>query len=595
METTRSYRALTAQLVSICLVSLVLVPAMAATLAGTQPLKPHPGIAPIDGSLAAVTGPTTGSAVRLLEAEEAAHDGSIEVAVNHDGYTGSGFVDFVGEGNIEWTVNTPMRGLYQLEFRYALGVDESRPLDILANSVPVSSDVSFPFTQRWGNWQTVQFFVKLESGANVIRLATDGASGPNIDHLLVSLTPPDANKFLTFPLHSSDRVFRGSETNASAYYKVIDPLDRKTTLADWKTRNGFDGSADANADSHAVYQNAADLNFGRSMFVKKSGDRVASFVQNYPTVEDAIAATNLIATVAMEYGHPVNKDTGLAVTDKPKFTTFYVFNSADDRVTSADLDGRGEKFVPGLCNVCHGGKPKAGGFHGTLATYQDSGDTGAKWIPWDLDTYEFHPSLTRAMQESTFKAMNATIFDTNPTSTTKTLVKGWYGGEGMPDATFNGTFVPTGWKNAGADGDKSPLYLGVVAPSCRACHNQRGTYNNSGHVVFQGELLEQSLEFATFSAFKGYKDEIESLVYDQGIMPLARRTYERFWRSDQPKILDDHLFGGTAHKNPPADVLSGAAKFAFGDLRRPGRPITRIAGTRFFTDGFPFDEYLFAD
>jgi hypothetical protein len=568
---------------------------MAATLTASKPLEPSPAITPIDGLLAAVTGPTTGSAVSLLEAEEAVHNGSMEVAAHHEGYTGTGFVDFLGEGNIEWTVDTPMRGLYQLEFRYALGVDQSRPLDILTNSVPVSSDVSFPFTQRWENWQTVPFFVRLESGVNVIRLATDGASGPNIDHLFVSLTPPDQNKFLTFPIHSSDKVFRGSESNASAYYKVIDPLDRKTTLADWKTRNSFDGSADANADAHTVYLNAADLNFGRSMFVKKSVNRVASFVQNYPTLEDAIAGTSLIATVAMEYGYPVDKNSGLDLSDKPKFTTFYVFNAAGDRVTRADLDGRGEKFIPGLCNVCHGGKSKAGGFHGTLASYQDKGDTGAKWIPWDLDTYEFHPSLTRAMQESAFRSMNATVLDTNPTSATKTLVKGWYGGEGMPNASFDGSFVPTGWKNAGADGDKSQLYLGVVAPSCRACHNQRGTYNNSGHPVFQGESLEQSLEFATFSAFKGYKDEIESLVYDQGIMPLARRTYERFWRSNQPKILDQQLFGGTAHQTPPPGILSGAAKSAFGDLRRPGRPVTRIAGARFFADGFPFDEYMFTD
>ncbi|MCG6868063.1 MAG: carbohydrate-binding protein [Gammaproteobacteria bacterium] len=594
MDTTRSCGTGKAQRrVSICLLSLTMAqaPTLAATLAGIEPLEPHPGVVPIDGTLSAVTGPSTGSVVRLLEAEEAVHNGSIEVAANHEGYTGTGFVDFLEEGNIEWTVDTPMRGLYQLEFRYALGVDQSRPMDILANSVPVSSDVSFPFTQRWENWQTVQFFVKLESGTNVIRLTTDGASGPNVDHLLVSLTPPDANKFLSLPIHSSDTVFRGSESHASAYYKVIDPLDRKTTLADWKTENGFDGSENANADSHAVYLNAADLNFGRSMFVKQSGDRIASFVQNYPSVADAIAGTNLIATVAMEYGYPLNKDSGLEMTDKPRFTTFYVFNAAGTRVTSADLDGRGEKFVPGLCNVCHGGKPKSGGFHGSVATYQDRGDTGAKWIPWDLDTYEFHPSLTRVMQESTFKAMNATILQTNPTSTTRTLVKGWYGGEGMPEPAFNGAFVPSGWKNAGADGDKSALYLNVVAPSCRACHSQRGTYNNSGHVVFQGEALEQSLEFATFSAFKGYKDEIESLVYDQGIMPLALRTYERFWRSDQPKILDEQLFGGTAHKNPPADVLSSEAKYDFGDLRRPGRPVLRIAGLR-FSNSFG---YSFAD
>ncbi|MEA3413549.1 MAG: hypothetical protein U9R74_18755 [Pseudomonadota bacterium] len=102
MDTKHSYRAATAlRLVSTCLVSLALAlaSASAATLAGGQPL--NPGLAPIDDTFKPVTGPTTGNAVRLLEAEEAVHDGSMEVAVNHDGYTGSGFVDFIGEGDIE--------------------------------------------------------------------------------------------------------------------------------------------------------------------------------------------------------------------------------------------------------------------------------------------------------------------------------------------------------------------------------------------------------------------------------------------------------------------------------------------------------------
>jgi hypothetical protein len=100
--------------------------------------------------------------------------------------------------------------------------------------------------------------------------------------------------------------------------------------------------------------------------------------------------------------------------------------------------------------------------------------------------------------------------------------------------------------------------------------------------VFQGQALEQSLEFNNFASFKGYKDEIERLVFDQGLMPIAKRTYELFWRSAQPKILDNELFDGKAHQNPPNSVYSGSGKADFGDLRRPGRPIARIAGARFF-------------
>ncbi len=525
--------------------------------------------------------------VEPLEAELARRSGA-GIRTSHGGYTGEGYVDYTDHGFIEWDVEVETPGLYQLEFRYAFGTEDDRLLNIFGNDhIAVATEVVFPSTQRFDNWQTVSVFAKLDAGFNIIRAETVTDNGPNIDHLLVSLTPPDPDKFLSFPLYSSHSVFRGSEQNSQAYYQVIDPFDRRTTFDDWKEINGF--SFPGAEDAHAVYLNGADLNFGRSMYVKtRSNGDVASYVQNYPTLEDAIHDTNLLATVAMEYRAPEDDPSA------PKFTTFYVFGATGERLTKIDLDGRGDKFVPGLCNVCHGGKPKLGGFHGSLPTYEDQGDTGAKWIPWDLDTYQFHPSLTREMQESEFKKLNAAVLKTNPTSTTKVLIRGWYGGDGMPTPTFDGDFVPLGWQNT-SDGDKSELYLKVVAPSCRACHNQRGTYNNSGHPVFQGELLENSLEFASYSAFKSYRDEIESLVYDQGLMPLARRTYELFWRSTQPKILDDELFAGKAYQNPPASVYSGAARFDFGDLRRPGRPVARIAGARFFQASFPFDEYLFMD
>jgi hypothetical protein len=535
--------------------------------------------------------PTTNGAVELivepLEAEQARFSGA-GIRTNHGGYTGTGYVDYTDHGFIEWDVEVETAGLYQLEFRYAFGTADDRLLNIVGNDgILIISELVFPSTQQFDNWQTISVFAKLDAGFNIIRAETVTDNGPNIDHLLVSPTPPDLNRFLSFPLYSSHSVFRGSEQNAQAYYKVIDPFDRRTTFDDWKAVNGF--SFSGAEDAHAVYLNGADLNFGRSMFVKtRSNGDVASYVQNYPTLADAINNTNLIATVAMEYRAPENDPSA------PKFTTFYVFGATGERLTKIDLDGRGEKYVPGLCNVCHGGKPKQGGFHGSIATYEDQGDTGAKWIPWDLDTYKFHPSLTRQTQEAEFKKLNAAVFGTNPTSAAKVLINGWYGGDGMPNETFDGGFVPRGWQNT-SDGDKSELYLKVVAPSCRACHNQRGTYNNSGHPVFQGEQLEASLEFGTYNAFKGYRDEIESLVYDQGLMPLAKQTYELFWRSNQPKILDDELFAGKAYQDPPASVYPNIARFDFGDLRRPGRPLARIAGARFFQDSFPIDEYLFMD
>jgi hypothetical protein len=508
------------------------------------------------------------------------------------GFTGSGYVQFAAEGSIEWTVTVPRDGLYQLEFRYALDVG-NRPLNLRNDSYTFNKpNVAFAATGNFATWGTVDVYAKLTSGVNVIRAESIGSGLPNVDHLLVSDTPPDLNKFLSYPIHTSDAVFKGSAANADAYYATVDPLAEKTTFANWQARNGFGGVI---APMQAKYLNAGDLGFGRNMNVIKwtrsgntytasttcsvSGDlncNISSYVQNYPTLQDAVNGTNLIATVAMEYA-PRILSNGAFDTTKPKFTKFYVFDKNGNRVNRADLDGRGEKFVPGLCNVCHGGKPKPNNLGPSNPGYFDGGDTGARWIPWDLDTFEFNKAASRSGQEAQFKALNKSILETAPTGATATLVRGWYGGKTMSSPVFDGSYVPGGWINTVSDGNKSALYSQVFAYSCRSCHYQREVRNNSGHVIFQGQLLESSLTFHNFDDFKKYKNEIEALVYDMGVMPLAKRTYENFWRSSQPVVLDNELFGGTAMQNP-SPAMYARYSYDFGPWRKPGRPIPNIAG-----------------
>jgi hypothetical protein len=305
------------------------------------------------------------------------------------------------------------------------------------------------------------------------------------------------------------RYSRAADTQA--YYKTLDPLDRKTTLDGWKQANDFT-SCNAPTCTHVVYFNDVDLGFGRSLFLKvaSNGD-VVSYLQNYALLSDAVLNRNILATVAMEFARPVDQN-GQELTS-PRFTKFYVFNAQGARINKIDLDGRGEKFVPRLCNSCHGGKPKpADTVHNQ---YFDRGDTGARFIAWDLDTFRFHSSLPRAAQEDEFKRLNQAVLLTIPPSATRIVIDGWYGGAGMPSATFDGSFVPPGWRENGAEVEN--LYREVVAPSCRSCHNQRGSYNAAGHPVLDGPK-EQTLEFNSFADFTRYAKEIESLVYEQGLM-----------------------------------------------------------------------------
>ncbi|KPJ93366.1 MAG: hypothetical protein AMJ53_07410 [Gammaproteobacteria bacterium SG8_11] len=376
-------------------------------------------------------------------------------------------------------------------------------------------------------------------------IITDGRGGSATATVNIAVINPvlrDDNRFLAF-LNQTSPLFTEDANTARAYYRAVDPLDQRTTLQAWRALNGFNIGADA----FAIYINNNDLGFARRMFVRTDPITgvVSSYVENYGTLDDALNEEGLIATVAME--HTVAPGQDPLDLDAPRFSTFYVFDGNDNRDLGADLDGRGFKFVPGLCNTCHGGRPKAL----VNGVYPDGGDTGAGFIPWDLDTYLFEDAtaaVSRTQQESQFKIFNETVLRTNPTSAQRELIEGWYGGPNLPANAFNGGFVPDGWLPPSAPANATQLYIQVVGPSCRACH------------VMRGSDLQNDIDFASYDKFASYKHRIETLVYDEGTMPLALRTFDRFWINDTiPETL--------------AEFLDSSKILEDDELLTPGRPI----------------------
>ncbi len=379
---------------------------------------------------------------------------------------------------------------------------------------------------------------------------SDGRNGTDTATVNIAVTQPvfaDDNRFLQF-LNVSSPLFDENAQTAEAYYRAIDPLDRKTTLEEWRIANGFDVGADA----FATYINANDLGFTRRMFVRKDPITgiVASYVENYANIADAQAQTNRIATVAMEY--TVAPDQDPLDPDAKRFVTFYVFDGNDNRAPGADLDGRGFKFVPGLCNTCHGGRP----LQLINGVYPNDGDTGGRFIPWDLDTYEFQDATGAvARDENAFKIFNRIVLDTNALAATKEIVEGWYGGPGLPANTFNGGYVPDGWLAPQAPATATQLYLQVVAPYCRACH------------IMRGSPLQNDIDFASYDKFMSYRDRIETLVFDESTMPLALRTFERFWADPvAPTVL--------------ARAIGSARLLENDQIMTPGRPLANAGPTR---------------
>jgi large repetitive protein len=103
------------------------------------------------------------------------------------GAEGTGYIDFqnLTEDYIDWTVDVPSTGLYNLSWRYANG-SNNRPLELAVNGVTEVSSLNFAGTGDWTTWEFVNQPVTLNAGSNNIRITANGSSGANFDYLAVT-------------------------------------------------------------------------------------------------------------------------------------------------------------------------------------------------------------------------------------------------------------------------------------------------------------------------------------------------------------------------------------------------------------------------
>jgi hypothetical protein len=288
-------------------------------------------------------------------------------------------------------------------------------------------------------------------------------------------------------------IGQSTPADAVAYYAAVDPAGLRTSLITWKQANGF-AADDSQDDARTVYFNAGDLALGRSMHMKQKGNGdIAYYVSNYPTVEDAIRRTNLIATVAMEYA-PL-------AAGGPRVMKFFVFGANGQRADTADLDGNGQKAVPNLCVICHG-----------VTKFTGAADVGAQFLPFDLSSFQYSPTESRASQEAQFKALNLKILDSNASTATQALIQAWYkdpapAAPPLSAATQDSDAIPGNW------GGPSDLYLRVVKPACRMCHVTRPA----------------NKDFSTMANFQANAQVAHDRLCGDWTMPNAKVTYQRFW------------------------------------------------------------------
>lgn len=301
---------------------------------------------------------------------------------------------------------------------------------------------------------------------------------------------------------------------ATEYYKAVGaltnagaPTAARGTFNAWKTTNGF-----PTGEIVATYYNRGDLGFGRDMHCRTTGYGKACYVTNYGTVEDglddlqdgtaladAVTHTNPGATVAMEWHQAA------AANQNP--VRFFVYSPGGGLLTEIALDSNpAPQPVPGLCLACHGG------------TMIDPADAlprveGAQFLPFDLDSFAYHASLSKNTQLNAFASLNQLVKATLPAGAagdpSRELINGWHAVVG----SFKGDFIPAGFQGTK---ESEAFYKYVYRPYCQVCHTAQAGAPKT---------------FAQFDAFGNYIASVTCGAPNAISMPHAEVTFESFWKS----------------------------------------------------------------
>lgn len=460
--------------------------------------------------------------------------------------------------------------------------------------------------------------------ATALLLASCGGGGDEGDVNPSSPPEPpppglsDPNSFLLFPnpqVQPDGSLQTDTLAYAEAYYAAIDPTNAKDNLAKWKAANGFDSGTGTQVS--VVFGDVRDLGYGRRLTGRQNPDgTIAVMVENFlvePAASYTYSTLNLDAAVLEDRRWHLGTST-LEFSPGPgggaSFVKFFNFDpSTGARTLAADLDGQGEKAMPSPCATCHGGRgdpltpPDAGGnplfpllANGASIT---RGDLLARMQPLEVDRFDFHtlPGFTRADQEAALKTLNMMVLCSYPIAapsafpedacrrvaninewrgTADALIKSAYGGDGLPNALFADSFVPSTYADAG----QTALYQTVVAPYCRACHLVRG--------IGQQADRQSDIDLHTFAKFQGQAGRTRAHVIDRGDMPLAKIVFEGFW-------------GDPTSVNLIATFLEGEGfnvRDAGGAVLRPGRPVAIPGPDRVVPQGattLSATQSLFAD
>ena len=412
---------------------------------------------------------------------------------------------------------------------------------------------------------------------------------------------------------------------ANAYYAAVDPTNERTTLDDFKTKNGFDNGF----DTHVIFRDSKDLGYGRDMYTKFFEDgRIALYVNNFVVSQGAgnpanygpinlVAATDQnfdfhLGSNAIEFT-PIEDSDGNSDADADYILKFFTYSGMDEngiqhRLTAANLDGRGTKHMPTTCLVCHGARMLPLNTDGSFNTLSL---TSAKLNQFEVDSFEFlaEGTFSQTQQEAAIRLMNQGVHDVFTTLASRDattpgywdatfaqdIAAGRYTDDTFSSETYLAEYIPEGWQQTAfrPEGVET-LYQQVVEPHCISCHSIRGFNAGNDEDLDEASINGQvtktgtAINFSNYEKFIGYADIITDYVFRRGAMPLSLRNYEKFWQfpDGAPALLASFLPGFNLASSDGQVLEPGLPVAKPGRDRIAKSPVLLNGGASYFANTF---------
>jgi len=176
----------------------------------------------------------------------------------HPGFAGNGYADFGGKGAwIEWDVNIPSDGDYEILIRYCAASSRPAELTVDDGQTP-AANFDFRATHTWTNWSTETNILRLKQGSRKIKVLAKNSDGPNLDYI---------------EIHKVQVANEQSELGASVMKKAGERFDRGQFVYDTKGNYKIGMSQSGDLVLHDRYQQEIWSSARESKLANKPGYR----------------------------------------------------------------------------------------------------------------------------------------------------------------------------------------------------------------------------------------------------------------------------------------------------------------------------------